>query len=458
MTPTTKPAITVIDAIMGAGKTAWAHAAMTRLTAAHPAPTWDAYVNDNSPAPAPRFLYVTPFLAEVQRAMDACPDLDIHEPRSIDGRPKWLHFEALLRDGRNIATTHALLPFLSDSGIQAIRDHGYRLIVDEALEGIDLHRTLTAKEIDHLLRERWIVVDEETAAVRWLYGDHQGHRFEDVQRLARTGSLFLAEGKVLIWEFPKKALDAFREITILTYLFEGSTLSAYLRANEYPYDVLGINQDGTLRPREAVDEGAIKAAIRERLTLYQGPKNAIGAYRPKGARRGCQKFTVAHLRGMTAEDMKRVATTVRMFKERDARVPAHHLGWTTFRDVQDRLTGKGFTDPACFIPVNARASNDWRHKTAMVYLANRFPNPVLVRYIEGRGQTLNADLYALSEMLQWLWRGCIRAEDGGPMTVFIPSERMRGLLSAWLETDTLPQLMARLGGGAWVRSSASAAA
>ncbi|MBB4287876.1 hypothetical protein [Roseospira goensis] len=458
----TTPTITVIDAIMGAGKTTFAHASMKKTVAAHPQaasrlsnPTWDDYAsevpseasNDNAPVPAPRFIYVTPFLDEVQRAKDACPDLDFQDPRSIDGRPKWLHFEALLKDGQNIATTHALLPFLSDDGIQAIRDHGYRLVVDEALEGIDLHRTLTTKEIDHLLRERWIVVDPDTGAVRWIYGDHQGHRFEDVQRLARTGSLFLVEGKFLVWEFPKAALDAFREITILTYLFEGSTLSAYFRANDYPYRVLGIDRDGTLRPREEVNEGAIKAAIRQRLTVYEGPKNAIGAFRPKGAKRGSQKFTVAHLSGMSPEKMKTVATTVRKFIERDAKAPAKDVAWTTFKEFRERLTGRGFSDPDCFIPVNARASNDWCHKTTMIYLANRFPNPVLTRYIQDKGQDHSADLFALSEMLQWLWRGCIRVQDGPSMTVFIPSERMRSLLKAWLETDTIPELLERLDGG-----------
>ena len=61
-----------------------------------------------------------------------------------------------------------------------------------------------------------------------------------MERLARTGSLFLAEGRFLICEFPQKALDAFQSAVVLTYLFEGSTLAAYLRASGYPYHLLGI--------------------------------------------------------------------------------------------------------------------------------------------------------------------------------------------------------------------------
>lgn len=80
----------------------------------------------------------------------------------------------------------------------------------------------------------------------------------------------------------------------------------------------------------------------------------------------------------------------------------------------------------------------------MIYLANLFPNPILTRYITDRGQEHCPNMFAVSEMLQWLWRGCIR--DDKPMTVFIPAERMRALLYAWLDTDTIPQLRDRVKG------------
>ena len=49
-------------------------------------------------------------------------------------------------------------------------------------------------------------------------------------------------------------------------------------------------------------------------------------------------------------------------------------------------------------------------------------------------------LFALQEMLQWIWRSAIR--DGKPIDLYIPSERMRSLLVEWLdyvagERDTL---------------------
>lgn len=44
---------------------------------------------------------------------------------------------------------------------------------------------------------------------------------------------------------------------------------------------------------------------------------------------------------------------------------------------------------------------------------------------------VDEDAYALSEMLQWIWRSSIR--DGKPINIYIPSKRMRTLLMNWLE-------------------------
>jgi hypothetical protein len=42
-------------------------------------------------------------------------------------------------------------------------------------------------------------------------------------------------------------------------------------------------------------------------------------------------------------------------------------------------------------------------------------------------------MFSLSEMIQFIWRGCIR--KGEPMKVLILSERMRGLLIKWLNEE-----------------------
>jgi len=55
----------------------------------------------------------------------------------------------------------------------------------------------------------------------------------------------------------------------------------------------------------------------------------------------------------------------------------------------------------------------------------------LKRYFEEHGCTVNEDRYALSEMVQWVWRSAIR--DGKEISIYIPSLRMRTLLKDWLD-------------------------
>ena len=77
--------------------------------------------------------------------------------------------------------------------------------------------------------------------------------------------------------------------------------------------------------------------------------------------------------------------------------------------------------------------------TSVAYLINVFYNPLIKSYFESMGVPIYEDLYALSQMAQWMWRSRIR--EGEPIHVFVPSERMRGLLKRWLDADSAIELV-----------------
>ena len=97
-----------------------------------------------------------------------------------------------------------------------------------------------------------------------------------------------------------------------------------------------------------------------------------------------------------------------------------------------------------FIPCNARATNDYRDRTVLAYCANLFMNPFVRRYLAVDGVMPSNDDYALSIMIQWIWRSAIR--DGKPVDVYIPSKRMRTLLQEWI-TRTQAEYRAHMEGG-----------
>jgi len=84
-----------------------------------------------------------------------------------------------------------------------------------------------------------------------------------------------------------------------------------------------------------------------------------------------------------------------------------------------------------WLPTSTRATNLYQNRTLCLYLMNVYPNWNVQKYLTDFHNPVDSDQYALSEMLQFIWRGCIR--DGKPMDVYIASTRMKGLLLKWLE-------------------------
>jgi hypothetical protein len=89
-----------------------------------------------------------------------------------------------------------------------------------------------------------------------------------------------------------------------------------------------------------------------------------------------------------------------------------------------------------------RATNKYKDKVSLAYLANRYGDPDIHRFFGARGVTLSDDVMALSELVQWVWRSTIR--EGNPVTVFIPSARMRWLFKRWLAADDVVALIREL--------------
>ena len=124
---------------------------------------------------------------------------------------------------------------------------------------------------------------------------------------------------------------------------------------------------------------------------------------------------------MTASDLKKIQNnTYNFFRNIHKDSKSGDNMWTCFKSQKDSLKGNGYTKG--HVAYNARATNDYRHKTTLAYLVNRFPRPPILRYFQTKGIQIDAERYALSELIQWIWRSQIR--DGKPVDLYIPSRRM----------------------------------
>jgi hypothetical protein len=76
-----------------------------------------------------------------------------------------------------------------------------------------------------------------------------------------------------------------------------------------------------------------------------------------------------------------------------------------------------------------RGTNDYAHCSHLVYLYDQHINPYVARWLEDNSRAFD-DAYALTELIQWVWRSRVR--NGQPITLYLPSPRMRQLMEEWL--------------------------
>lgn len=119
--------------------------------------------------------------------------------------------------------------------------------------------------------------------------------------------------------------------------------------------------------------------------------------------------------------------------------------WTTFKDSKTQLRGKGYSKEFKaeqldnvvkaygFLPCNARSTNKYGNCFNLAYCINVYLHPSVSQFFKQKGIAIDEDLYALSEMIQWIWRSRIR--NGENINIYIPSIRMRNLLSSWMDMN-----------------------
>ena len=104
--------------------------------------------------------------------------------------------------------------------------------------------------------------------------------------------------------------------------------------------------------------------------------------------------------------------------------------WGTYSKAKNKLAGKGYKNN--YLVFNSRATNLYREAEYLVYAVNLYSNVRDKKYYENMGIHIDDDRYALSTMIQWIWRSAIR--DGKPVHLYIPSKRMRDILVRWIDS------------------------
>jgi hypothetical protein len=424
------PQITVVDSIMGAGKSTWL---INHLNQEY------ADISTRTPGnPPKKYVVIVHDLSEVDRFTAACPALGFKDPQPVYGR-KLYGLQALAEAGENIVTTHALFQRLTPEAIESFRSWGYTLMIDEVLSAVEVFDKLQPKDRAMLFEAGYVSTEKTTGRLCWNEDRHGSYpatgRFNDIRELCDIGSIVLFNNTALLWEFPSEFLKAFKHIYVLTYMFEGSLMAAYLKSQGYDYETKSVSKDmKELIDISETDESDIKAELRELITVYEGTMNDIGKTPSKGKARPLSSSWYKNANNTVLSKLK---ASTQNFYRKVAGTPASDNMWTVYKNVSKKLKGTGYARQ--WTPANLKATNKWVDKRSLAYLCNFHLHPSISNYFTSRAIPVSNDLYALSEMVQWLWRSQIRRGD--PIHVYIPSQRMRELLIDWLNADNTAHLL-----------------
>lgn len=419
--------------------------------------------------PDKSYMVVTPYLKTIQDAKDA--GLAIREPE-YKGGTKLDSLKYLLSHGYNIGCTHSLFLNADDEVWDLICDSGYTLFIDEALDVVkpindiidDVGYQVKKGSAGWLIRQKLIKVDEYCRVTWCGESTNDDYEYRQLEALIRSGNVLCVNGQLFLWVFPPQIFSAFEDIYILSYLFEGSVFDAYLKIHNLDYTVGSVTGEyGSPTGyyfTGYMDDSEKRRALKQLIGIYDGVANRVGD-------KPCALSSTWYEKA-EPEDIACVTRGFNTFLK-NPKVSGHKkpLMWTAYKRERKTLQVKGTkyvrdlsrdelqaikADPdckdaelnklRCFVSCNAKATNDYDDRRVLAYLINRFYQPMIKNMFRDKyGISLNEQRFALSEMIQWIWRSSIRKSalpvEERKIDIYIPSSRMRKLLEKWLDGDTI---------------------
>lgn len=404
--------VEILDSIMGSGKT---NAII-------------AWIDAN---PNVKYIYVSPLLTEIEEGARIHTNLKkvSFEIPSNENGSKSESFLELLKEGSNVACTHSLYLGMTSEHFNLIAKHGYTVIIDEELDVIESFDKYSISDLEWLYDNQIVEISEDDGMVTWV-GDrkliNESHKYFTLLCYCDAKALYTAKrsNSMMVTQLPVRLFECAKRVVILTYMFKGNILDSFLKLK-------GIK---SVPFTDVEVEHKSKKDIRNLITLIP-PNSKLTNYSMSSSWYK-NKATSANISDVS----KYIRNTCVSLKCEAADVawcvPKDRVTKTT-RINKSLIAPKGYTKTAsgehCYLSAMMRATNAYRHKKVMIHCYDRYPHISVSSYLQDFGVGVDNQVFALSELLQWTWRGCIR--KGEPMTVAIGSKRMYHIFKEWLEED-----------------------
>lgn len=396
--------VNIVDELMGKGKTS---AAIN-------------FINESSDDI--HFLYITPYLAEVKRIIESCPGKNFKQPDKVRGT-KVSGIKQLFDNKENIVSTHSLFRYFDEEIVDLAYTNNYVLIMDEVADVIEQY-FITEDDLKNIL-DNYAHVDPETKMLIWDYEEYKGE-FDKIKKLCKLGGLMVYNNIAMLWLFPVTTFKAFRKTYILTYMFGSQTQSYYYNYYNIKYNRLYVKyEDGKYKFTETPVDSGSQYDFKKLINILENSKlNSVGDLDHSLSK-------MWYERNKKNSIMKTIKNNTYNYFKNIVKSPSHKNIWTTFKDYQSLVSGQGYSKG--FVSSNMRATNEYMDRDCIAYLVNKYFNPYIKNFFKTNGVEVDEDGYALSEMLQFIWRSAIRR--GQLINIYIPSKRMRFLLASWIRNQ-----------------------
>lgn len=383
------------------------------------------YINEH---PERKFIYITPYIEEATRIKNACPDLHFYAPQKLPEYhgSKVMHTLDLVRDGVNVATTHQAFKYYPQELLDIVREKDYVLIIDENVDVLE--------SVEENAGDIQVVIDAQCLSEykpnTYSTGEkkYKGAACREVFRLLKTRDLIKVtadnEDSYFYWQLPPQLITAFNDVYVLTYMFSGQGLHHFFKLYDIPFEYIGVEHpdDATYR---FCDTGCYVPPyvkdIKEKIHILDNAKlNKVGNERTALSMSWFQK---------NPEKVKQLKNNIYNYFRNVTKSKSPQRLWCTYVDSEKKIKGKGYSN--AFTPFNLRATNKYCDKNVLALCVNLYMNVGQKLLYHRMGVDVNEDAYALSTMVQWIWRSAIR--NGEEIWIYIPSKRMRTLLTDWIE-------------------------
>ncbi len=375
-----------------------------------------------------RYLFVTPFKDETDRIIKACKARGFVKPQE---QVKWSSYKKLdslndlLREKKNIATTHALFFNYTEETKQLIRDGDYVLVFDEVIDPLQQvsKEEINLADLELIMRKGvFDVSDDEYFFNEDDYEKSGGKLLRNINRGLKSKKLIKGDDSVALWGLSDDIFNCFKDGYLLTYMFEFQPMRQYFDLCKIDYQFIGVKKENENYEFCALEEMDRRIDLTNKIHICDDKKlNKIGE--------GYNSLSLNWFNKSGGKNQKILKNNTYNYFRNKLNGVAKDRMWTSYKSLKEDIKGNGYAKE--FVVFNIRATNKFDHKKHIVYGVNLFLQPWKKKYFKKHGaREINEDMWALSHCLQFLFRSRLR--KGKEVWIYIPSQRMRELLKQWL--------------------------